>query len=112
KVAACVATLIQGVEFPKPKNGDDVRVRYPITFRPAGGPTPRPAQPSDAGSGSGSAAPEPPRPAPPKPAPPKPARREPYKPGANNPLVVQRGAIEDCVRQSAKPYGALVVQLE
>ncbi|MBA3499515.1 MAG: AgmX/PglI C-terminal domain-containing protein [Deltaproteobacteria bacterium] len=33
-VDACIASVIQGIEFPKPKGGV-VTVRYPLTFRPA-----------------------------------------------------------------------------
>jgi hypothetical protein len=35
-VANCVANVIKGIEFPKPKNGGGVQVSYPFTFRPAG----------------------------------------------------------------------------
>jgi hypothetical protein len=35
-VASCVAGVIQGIEFPKPKGGGNVLVNYPFTFRPAG----------------------------------------------------------------------------
>jgi hypothetical protein len=34
-VESCVADVVRGIEFPKPKGGDVV-VRYPFTFRPAG----------------------------------------------------------------------------
>jgi biopolymer transport protein ExbD len=36
-VAACVASVISNIEFPKPKDGGLVRVAYPFTFRPGGG---------------------------------------------------------------------------
>jgi hypothetical protein len=36
-VADCVAAVIQGIEFPKPKGGGGVQVDYPFTFRPSGG---------------------------------------------------------------------------
>jgi hypothetical protein len=35
-VASCVADVIKGIEFPKPKGGGGVRVNYPFTFRAAG----------------------------------------------------------------------------
>ena len=35
-VAACVVGVIKLIEFPKPKGGASVNVRYPFTFRPAG----------------------------------------------------------------------------
>lgn len=35
-VASCVANVIKGIEFPKPKGGGGVQVNYPFTFRPAG----------------------------------------------------------------------------
>jgi hypothetical protein len=36
EVANCVANVIKGIEFPKPKGGGGVQVNYPFTFRPAG----------------------------------------------------------------------------
>jgi hypothetical protein len=36
EVSACVADVIHGIEFPKPKGGGGVQVNYPFTFRPAG----------------------------------------------------------------------------
>ena len=36
EVANCVANVIKGIEFPKPKGGGSVSVNYPFTFRPAG----------------------------------------------------------------------------
>jgi hypothetical protein len=36
EVATCVAGVISGIEFPKPKGGGGVQVNYPFTFRPAG----------------------------------------------------------------------------
>ncbi len=36
EVASCVADVIKGIEFPKPKGGGGVQVNYPFTFRPAG----------------------------------------------------------------------------
>ena len=35
-VASCVAAVIKGIEFPKPKGGGGVQVNYPFTFRPEG----------------------------------------------------------------------------
>lgn len=37
EVADCVADVIQSIQFPKPKGGGLVQVRYPFTFRPTGG---------------------------------------------------------------------------
>ncbi|KAB2897611.1 MAG: AgmX/PglI C-terminal domain-containing protein, partial [Kofleriaceae bacterium] len=34
-VASCVAQVIKGIEFPKPKGGGGVQVNYPFTFRSA-----------------------------------------------------------------------------
>ncbi|MFT3698954.1 MAG: AgmX/PglI C-terminal domain-containing protein [Kofleriaceae bacterium] len=36
EVSSCVADVIKGIEFPKPKGGGGVQVNYPFTFRPAG----------------------------------------------------------------------------
>lgn len=36
EVAGCVADVIRGIEFPKPKGGGGVQVNYPFNFRPAG----------------------------------------------------------------------------
>jgi len=35
EVSACVARVIEAIEFPKPKGGGGVQVSYPLTFRPA-----------------------------------------------------------------------------
>jgi predicted regulator of Ras-like GTPase activity (Roadblock/LC7/MglB family) len=35
-VASCVASVIKGIEFPKPNGGAGVQVNYPFTFRPTG----------------------------------------------------------------------------
>jgi hypothetical protein len=36
EVASCVADVIHGIEFPKPKGGGGVQVNYPFTFRQGG----------------------------------------------------------------------------
>jgi pSer/pThr/pTyr-binding forkhead associated (FHA) protein len=36
-VSSCVADVIKTIQFPKPKGGGLVNVRYPFTFRPTGG---------------------------------------------------------------------------
>lgn len=36
-VSKCVAGVIKSIQFPKPKGGGLVQVRYPFTFRPSGG---------------------------------------------------------------------------
>jgi hypothetical protein len=36
EVSSCVAGVISGIEFPKPKGGGGVQVNYPFTFHPAG----------------------------------------------------------------------------
>ena len=36
-VSGCVAGVIKGIEFPKPKGGGGVQVNYPFNFRPTGG---------------------------------------------------------------------------
>ena len=43
EVANCVADVIKGIEFPKPKGGGGVQVNYPFTFRPGGLSRPRSA---------------------------------------------------------------------
>ncbi len=35
-VSSCVAEVISGINFPKPKNGGGVQVNYPFNFHPAG----------------------------------------------------------------------------
>lgn len=37
EVSSCVAGVIKTIQFPKPKGGGLVQVRYPFTFRPTGG---------------------------------------------------------------------------
>ena len=37
EVSSCVADVIKTIQFPKPRGGGLVQVRYPFTFRPAGG---------------------------------------------------------------------------
>ena len=37
EVSSCVAAVIKGIEFPKPKGGGGVQVNYPFNFRPTGG---------------------------------------------------------------------------
>lgn len=37
EVSSCVAEVIKTIQFPKPKGGGLVQVRYPFTFRPTGG---------------------------------------------------------------------------
>ena len=36
-VSTCIAAAIKDIQFPKPKGGGGVQVRYPFTFHPAGG---------------------------------------------------------------------------
>jgi hypothetical protein len=36
KVESCVAGVIRSIQFPKPKGGGYVNVRYPFIFRAAG----------------------------------------------------------------------------
>ncbi len=36
EVNACVASVVKGIEFPKPKSVGVVDVLYPITFKPSG----------------------------------------------------------------------------
>lgn len=36
EVAGCVANVISGINFPKPKNGGGVQVNYPFNFHPTG----------------------------------------------------------------------------
>jgi hypothetical protein len=37
EVSGCVANVIKTIQFPKPRGGGLVQVRYPFTFRPTGG---------------------------------------------------------------------------
>jgi hypothetical protein len=37
EVSDCVADVIGTIQFPAPKGGGLVQVRYPFTFRPSGG---------------------------------------------------------------------------
>lgn len=37
EVSSCVASVIKGIEFPKPKGGGGVQVNYPFTFHSSGG---------------------------------------------------------------------------
>jgi hypothetical protein len=37
EVSSCVADVIKGIEFPKPKGGGGVQVNYPFTFHSSGG---------------------------------------------------------------------------
>ncbi len=36
-VETCMADVIKGIEFPRPKNGKDVKASYPFTAKPSGG---------------------------------------------------------------------------
>src|SRR5262249_5861793 len=124
-VAACVADVIKGIEFPKPRGGGGVVVNYPFTFRPAGdddagaggagvgggrgagggtgagarrsgaGSATGSGAGSAAGSGAGSAAP--------------PAHH--YEPGATNPLRDQDHALVECFRATKRASGVIVVDL-
>ena len=139
-VATCLAGVIKGIEFPRPKGGGGVQVNYPFTFRTAGedGARPSPA-PVQLASGSGS--PAPPAEASsdrrvtgserhatsagkrPAAAPATHARalfRSPahgpvdaarYEPGANNPLRVEQLALTECLRQGRQRAGAAVLEL-
>ncbi|HEY4178550.1 MAG TPA: AgmX/PglI C-terminal domain-containing protein [Kofleriaceae bacterium] len=37
EISACATTVVNDIEFPKPKDEQPVKVSYPITMRPAGG---------------------------------------------------------------------------
>lgn len=37
KVSSCVADVIKSIQFPKPRGGGIVQVRYPLSFMPSGG---------------------------------------------------------------------------
>jgi len=114
-VATCVAAAIRAIQFPKPKGGGVVEVKYPFTFRPSDdgdstAPGPPPATADDAGHAevdepaSGETAPPPgDEPAPPATVP---------GAGDDNLLRTQARTIEACLRGHAPPYGALVVDLQ
>ncbi len=36
-VESCVAGVVRAIEFPKPRNGNNITVVYPLTFKPSGG---------------------------------------------------------------------------
>jgi hypothetical protein len=36
-VASCIASVIGGIEFPKPQGNGTVQVEYPFEFTPTGG---------------------------------------------------------------------------
>ncbi len=107
EVSSCVQRVISTIEFPKPKGGGSVQVNYPFTFRHA----------DDAVPGAGSATPPAQDPPPVAAANDKPTANAkpavvPYKPGQHNPLSVEASALEECFRKNAKPYGAVVIQLD
>ena len=134
EVASCVAAVIESIEFPKPKGGGLVRVRYPFTFHPAGGDS---AIPSAATGSADAPAPPPPPPPPPAPAKPRPqvdgapapapapltgrdlyrprtARPvddAPYRVGRDNPLRDHASALEECFRKNPQHAGVAVVEL-
>ncbi len=111
-VSQCIAGVIKGIEFPRPKGGGGVQVMYPFTLHPIDdGTTGR-----GMGTGVTSATPVPgagsdqPK-ADPKPVPPpKPAKPR-YVAGAASPLAPQLPALEECFRANPQPYGVATVKL-
>lgn len=115
-VSACIATVIRGIEFPKPRDGGTVDVSYPITFRPgtATAATPPPPARDDeedtAGSGTAMALEEG-----------RMGRTESeraaraidpsYVPGASSPLAAIEGDLVDCFRRQRDAYGIAVVDV-
>jgi hypothetical protein len=132
-VSSCVAGVIKGIEFPKPKNGI-VKVVYPFIFRPTDDSSPTP----------------PPSPTPPSPTPSPPATTpdqdkaqqqaidqarsagiigvpgqggafasltaaiptsKPYQPGAASALAELRILLLDCFRKQDKRHAAVVFDL-
>jgi hypothetical protein len=127
-VAKCVAAVIKGIEFPKPKNGGGVQVNYPFTFRPANGDpsTPPPATPPDSG-GTGTAMAleegkmgtkdsdraEGQYKMKKEPLDPALAAKvgAPYKPGADSPLRPIAKELEECFRMQTKRHGIAVIDI-
>ncbi|MEO8702885.1 MAG: AgmX/PglI C-terminal domain-containing protein [Kofleriaceae bacterium] len=103
-VASCVAGVLAGIQFPKPKSSG-VHVRYPFTFRSAAGAT---VPPPTAQTPVGPPEPEPPQV-------PMPVAAEPvetvYEPGAKSPLRPASTALAECVRKGSG-HGAFVVELD
>lgn len=88
-VAACVTTVIDHIEFPKPKDGKEVKVEYRFEFRP-GEPAPapgiRPIEDPVLKPGT-------------------------YQAGLGSPFRGKTGAIEACLHEQATSYGVIVVDL-
>ncbi|HUH04595.1 MAG TPA: AgmX/PglI C-terminal domain-containing protein [Kofleriaceae bacterium] len=110
EVSTCVAGVIKTIQFPKPKGGGIVEVRYPFNFRPA--------EPAEPVGSAGATDPKPiPEPTPePEPvaddAPAKGILQAPgYVPGTDNPLRTHGPGIEACFRKHRKPYGVAVVEM-
>ena len=92
-VATCVAGVIQGIQFPKPKGGGGVQVNYPFVFRAADDTPAKPAAPA-------------------KPAvPPKPPVDHDAPLNTTNPLQAELLPLAECFRHDPVPYGAIVVEL-
>ncbi|MBA2540055.1 MAG: AgmX/PglI C-terminal domain-containing protein [Deltaproteobacteria bacterium] len=108
-VANCVASVIKGIEFPKPKGGGGVQVNYPFTFRPADNSTTTPVPPAVPSTTPPA---DPPRPAAVRAGGKLAENPTRYTPGAANPLLAQRDALEECFRTNPKPYGAVAVKLD
>ncbi len=83
EVSSCIAAAIKSIEFPRPKGGGKVIVRYPFTFRRAG----------DAAAVEATAAPS-------------------EQPGAGNPLEGHEPALAACFRTQPASHGAAVIELE
>lgn len=131
-VAACIATVLKSIEFPRPKGGGGVQVNYPFTLRLPEDSSKPGHSPVVAASGSGSAASggtgtaeansgsntttsgentaasgrklfrSPDR---------SPIDASKYEPGANNPLRAQQHELTECFRTGRQHFGAVVVEL-
>ena len=100
-VASCIASVIQNIEFPKPKDGGDVQVSYQFTFRTAEGGG-RPAKDADIVQR-----------APPAETPPPIVDDRPAPSVFTERSLLDdiRGELESCVRGKQPAFGAFVVDL-
>ena len=116
-VATCVASVLKTTQFPRPRGGGLVQVRYPFTFRPSSS-LPEKAKPETAPGSAESPADTPTTsPAASKEAvtpPPSASKVEPadrYVPGATSPLAPYKSELEACFRRAGKDYGVMFVEM-
>ena len=88
RVGECIAWVIRGIEFPKPKTSGVVEVTLPITLDPD-------VRASAPAAVRGAPAPT----------------AAPHQPGAANPLRGEQAALAACLRTHEPAYGAAVIEL-